>query len=238
MRIIGRNLFSTYTTSLENGTRVAMRTSGSDSGVSKEIFEARPYERFFKPGPGEFVVDAGANIGCFTLRASRLVGESGRIMSFEPLESNYQLLLKNIRLNGLTNVKPARAALGDIPMLHAELSIYASSGDTTFMPSCHGNRVLIGKQFAEIKTLDDCFKSEDLSHLDLIKIDTEGYELKVLKGATRTLERFHPKIVGEAHPLFSDSGEVILEFLKGLGYQGKVEPYHSDLQLFCARSNS
>jgi tRNA G37 N-methylase Trm5 len=61
---------------------------------------------FFIPRPNDVVIDVGANIGYFTIYASRKVGKDGLVIALEPMDEAYNCLMKNIRLNRLNNVKP------------------------------------------------------------------------------------------------------------------------------------
>jgi len=64
-------------------------------------------------GPGKTMIDVGANIGIFTVVAARRVGEQGTVVAFEPTESTFEMLERNLALNQFRNVKPMRMALSD-----------------------------------------------------------------------------------------------------------------------------
>jgi FkbM family methyltransferase len=235
VRVAGRRIYPTYTATTEDGIKVALRLDGSDPGIFREIFRLRPYEKHFSPLRGQTVVDVGANIGCFALRAAKLVGNSGNVVAFEPSESNFRLLQRNLHLNRCMNVLAYSAALGD-KKGNAELKIYDHEDRDTILPdrANEGKRVKIGSRQVEVWVMDDVVQSLSLARVDLIKLDAEGYELPIIKGATWTLNKFHPKIVGEAHPEFSDSAELMMTFLQGYGYEGVVEPFKGKTQLFFA----
>ena len=77
-------------------------------------YESRTTEMFRKVvKKGDVVVDIGANMGYFTLLASRLVGREGKIYAFEPEPVNYGLLVKNIGINGYKNIVPVQKAVSD-----------------------------------------------------------------------------------------------------------------------------
>ena len=236
LRILGRRLLPAYTTTLDDGTRIKLRLDSPDYDVLKEIFERKPYEKYFKPSSGTVVVDAGANSGCFTVRAALLVGEGGRILAFEPSTSNFKLLQENVSLNHLTNVTLFHCGLGESEG-EATLNLYDDPGGNTFLPARDedGERMsAIGKERTKLRTIDGVVSELGVDRVDLLKIDTEGFELPILKGAQKVIRSYHPRIVGEAHSEFSEGGDAILEFLKRLGYEGKVEAYHENLQLFFA----
>jgi hypothetical protein len=66
---------------------------------------------FFIPQPNDVVIDVGANIGYFTIYASRKVGKDGLVIALEPMDEAYDCLIKNLRLNRLNNVMPFKLAL-------------------------------------------------------------------------------------------------------------------------------
>jgi len=232
LRIITRHLYSSYTTTMENGVKLSIRMKGDDDGIAKEVFVKGIYEKMFAPQAGDVVVDAGANIGCFSLQAATRVGPTGTVYSFEPASENFDMLLRNIRLNHASNIVPFRLALGDDEN-EAEIGIYEGFGSSSIM--YHAKKPPKKTERVAVRSVDNC----QFERVDFLKLDTEGFEMNILKGARRTLEKFHPKIAGEAHPGFSDSGETILKYLKELGYTGMVEKYNtSDLQLFYAWPDS
>jgi FkbM family methyltransferase len=229
VRIVGRYIFSSFATTLDDGTRLSLRSRGSDRGVAREIFEERIYETMFAPNPGDVVVDAGANIGCFSLQAAKKVGVTGKVIAFEPIDENYRMLVRNIRLNNATNIAAERLGLGDSAG-EAEIGVYGRGGDSSIMFPRYAKPPRTTKKIG-ITTLD----RQRLQKLDFLKLDTEGFELNILRGAKGMLEKHHPKIVGEAHPSVSDSAEVIMDYLRGFDYDGSIEnDPKKNLQMFYA----
>ena len=212
LRYVAKKVHFRYTSAVDQDTRIVLRFGTDDHWVASEIFDSRPYERYFAPEAGKLVVDAGANIGCFTLRSAGLVGNSGRV-----------ILVKNTRLNDLKNVLALNFGLGE---KEREIQLWLhnkSVFDSTIKVERNDVKPL-GVERVQIKELDDVLEGLEIDKLDFLKLDTEGTELGILKGATRSLNRFHPKIAGEAHPGWSDSGAALLEYLKTFNYKGKVEP--------------
>jgi len=232
LRILGTRLYSEFTVTLEpESVKLRVRVHGGDQGVAAEIFDDRPYEKYFAPSQGETVADVGANIGCFTIRAAKLVGEEGRVIAFEPEADNYRMLVANISLNNLLNVVARQVAIVDYQGT-ATLRI-GNNWDKTSLYL--GDSSSKGKEEVGVTTLDDTIGSE--SHIDIIKIDAEGSELGILAGASKTIRRDHPKIVGEAHPAFGISGEKVKQYLTKYGYNNLlVEPYgkRGEVDLFFA----
>ena len=129
--------------------------------------------------PGQTVIDIGANIGYFTAHLARGVGNAGVVHAFEPEPVNHQLLARNMRDNGLQQVQLHAAALGDAPG-RAKLHTTAYNGGMHRLYAsvcCEGPTVDV-----PVFRLDDLFAPGSVS---LIKIDVEGYEHAVLRGARR-----------------------------------------------------
>lgn len=133
---------------------------------------------------GIVVVDAGAHVGYYTLLAARGVGNSGRVYAFEPESRNFELLVKNVQLNGYTNVMPIRKALSNrsgVASLYlqgtAQHSLYRS-------PSTER-----AHQSVELITLDEFLEAEGWPDVRLVKVDIEGGEPIAIEGMRRLIER-------------------------------------------------
>jgi FkbM family methyltransferase len=142
---------------------------------------------------GDTFLDVGAGFGYFTVLGARLVGESGRVMSFEPSPTNSRYCKFNIDLNGLKNVTLLPYALWHE---NARKKLYASN---RFLGGAHLN--LHEENRAEEATvqlveLDELVKSGEveLESIRLVKIDIEGAEPFALKGMRETITRFRPLI--------------------------------------------
>ena len=129
--------------------------------------------------PGDTVVDVGANIGVLSLLASRLVGSAGSVFAIEAHPRTYLALLNNLKKNLTTNVKPLCIAVGPEPG-----TVRFSDRLDDDWNKVDGNS---GSLEVEVKPLDDV--CDDYAHIDVLKIDVEGFELHVLKGATKVLAR-------------------------------------------------
>jgi FkbM family methyltransferase len=140
----------------------------------------RHMQRLFREHirPGAIVYDVGANAGFFTLLASKLAGDSGRVYAFEPLPRNLEFLGRHIRLNELANV-------------HNEaLAIAATSGEAHFRIAQHasmGGLSEEGDLRVVTASLDDLIVSGRATRPDFIKMDIEGAESDALRGAKELL---------------------------------------------------
>jgi FkbM family methyltransferase len=132
--------------------------------------------------PGMVVVDVGANIGYFTLLAASLVGPSGRVFAVEPWPANFVVLDRCITRNSLAQVRAFEFGL-------AEEAGVARIGqaDQTVFNNRTASMVGPGQMPVEVRTLDDCVAEWGVERIDLLKMDVDGYELKILRGAQRCL---------------------------------------------------
>ena len=180
------------------------------------------YELFELCKPGDYVLDIGANIGWTALNLARL-SQTGQVVGFEPDPYNLGRCLENLALNKLPNLTVLPFALGETSRrAQMELRSVSNRG---------GNRIAPGPvdadgETAEVRRLDDVDVVAHLPRIDLIKIDVEGYELKVLKGATTILANHKPTLFIEVDENnLRDQGDSIasvVSFLRDLGYASLV----------------
>jgi FkbM family methyltransferase len=137
---------------------------------------------------GDYFVDIGANIGLFSLYASRRVGSGGLVIAFEPANQTYNRMLDNIELNGIRNIQTHRLGLSDKEeVLDLNISTDGYEAWNTFVPTTDKKFSL--KEMVEVTTLDHFLNenSIDINKISLIKLDVEGFEINVLKGAVGLL---------------------------------------------------
>jgi len=161
-----------------------------DLGVERSIY----YTGTMEPGTvsnlkslisiSDTIIDVGANIGFLSIIFSKLVGENGKILSFEPLESTRKLFIENIGLNSLKNINVFECALGS----RADNLPIFPHGKNRGMASLmkHDSDNGIPAENISVKTLDSIIGIEN--KIKLIKIDAEGWELEVLKGSPLILK--------------------------------------------------
>lgn len=187
------------------------------SNLSEQLF-AKPTLReraltFFRQylKPGDTVVDVGANIGDTSIVCAQAVGRAGSVYAFEPHPTVFSWLVENIRLNDLPNVTVSNLALGS-----AEDAVDFSNDRRDDM-----NRIVSsGAQSIRVplKTLDAALPL--LSHVTLLKIDVEGFELFVLRGAVETLKRVSAVYVEVAEGHFAKYGYGVTDVLDTLAASG------------------
>jgi FkbM family methyltransferase len=142
--------------------------------------------------PGEIVYDVGAHAGFFTLLFARLTGAEGRVYAFEPVDANWSRLCRNVAVNGLANVHPRRIAISDgagyVPFAAGPTSLQGRIAGA----SEHGTNA------TPATTIDDLVR-DGCAPPSFIKIDVEGAEAAVLRGAADTIATHRPRMLIEVH---------------------------------------
>lgn len=159
--------------------------------------------------PGQTVIDVGASIGIYTIFFAKMVGEKGKVYAFEPEPKNFELLKKNVEINGFKNVILENKAVSNISgIVKMEIADNIANHRITKNYSKPTFNVLS-------VSIDDYFKKKS-DKIDFIKIDTEGYDGYVILGANETLTKNQPiKILLEFHTQFMrEAGLEPLNFLK------------------------
>ena len=163
------------------------------------VFDQYKVKQYLRDG--DIVIDAGANIGSFSVFASN-IAKRVTVYSFEPVKSTFDILRRNTE--SYPNIHCYNLGLGNKEGTK-EIFVYpGSTGGSTFkdsgMISARQNRVdELHKEYASIVTIDDFVEKNKIAKVDFIKIDTEGYELQILDGAKNTIEKFSPIISVSAY---------------------------------------
>jgi FkbM family methyltransferase len=147
--------------------------------------------------PGDDFVDVGANIGVTAVMAA-LVVAPGRVVAVEPVPSTFSHLEHNIASAGLAQVTCRRLAVAATPG-HVSLVSRPGFGFAAYVGHADGLDEYTDFP-AQAFTLDQLVADEGLQHVRFVKIDVEGYELEVLRGATVVLGRFKPVVFLESNP--------------------------------------
>lgn len=145
--------------------------------------------------PGGTFIDIGAHIGTLTLKGAKAVGDSGTVMAFEPNPATFAKLSENVKVNQWDRVQLFQLAVGEKPgRLPLYLGVLGNTGTASLSQKFTG-----GKEFVEVDIvrLDDMIAKANLSRIDVIKIDTEGAETQIIRGAHDTLAKFRPVMVME-----------------------------------------
>jgi FkbM family methyltransferase len=201
-----------------------------------------PLQLFLLIKPDTIMVDIGSNIGTVALHVAA-TATKGKVYAFEPDADNYTSLQQNIKLNDFENIIAIRKALGEVPG-HSKLFKVNRfnngmnrilSDNTSFSDFGH----------VEVSTLDIETAQLKPERIDLIKIDVEGYELNVLKGANNVFKHYRPFLVVEVVDVnlknHGHSSADVVEFLKAFGYRfidlktgmQLTDAHHLETDLFC-----
>lgn len=173
---------------------------------SYEYEKRRQFEQTLKEG--DIILDIGAHVGYYTLLASILTGPSGRVFAFEPLPANIHFLRAHLALNQIHNVTLIEAAVSN-----ENHTGRFTPGLGTSMGMLHPKGILE----VECVTLDGLMSEGRLPVADVIKIDVEGAELKVLQGAANMLSLAHPTMFLATHG--QEQTTACGDLLRSLDYQ-------------------
>jgi len=146
--------------------------------------------------PGTVAIDVGANVGMFTVPLALAVGPSGRVLTIEPSPDNVERLERNLELNGLGNVVVEPIAVGD----KAGSLVLQLASDPGFHSTAEiaESRAVDESLTVRAETLDQVWLRAHAPAVSFIKIDTEGSEDAVLRGAEEILQTCEPVLLVEA----------------------------------------
>ncbi len=219
-----------YVLRLRDGTKVELRPRVGDFFGMYEILLRNDYlaggQRIDK---GATVIDVGANIGCFTLLAAKIVGPSGRVIALEPEPSTFAQLLRNIKLNGVTNVVPMQLAVGarrGCVTLHAAPNALF----TSLFTSVNGRDIAGVDHAVEMTTIEAIMDANGISRCDYLKLDCEGAEHEIIASMPEATARRIAQITLEVHKIAGHSGATLQTNLETLGYHRigtSILPYYS-----------
>lgn len=170
--------------------------------------------------PGMTVYDVGANVGFVSILSAHLVGPSGKVFSFEPLPSNADMVEHNARLNNFDQVSVRREAVSEADgearfKVSAEASTLGMLENSTFAKQ---DDAVVEFIPVKVRSLDSLAILDNLPRPDAIKIDTEGAEVDVLRGAVETIRAARPLLLIELHGTNAD----IARTLEELSYHALV----------------
>jgi len=175
---------------------------------------------------GKTVYDIGAYIGILTSFFSKSVGNTGRVIAFEPNIDNCLEIKKSIELNDLHNVDVLNTGIADttgnttLAIRHNRTATASMDPEIqTQILSEHHSRLLQ----VSVDTMDHCIAANKLPHPDFIKMDIEGMEYNALKGSDQTIRQYSPEMYIEIHGvdknLKAANIKKIVQFLQSRGYE-------------------
>ena len=187
--------------------------------------EVAVLERYLKPG--DVFVDVGANIGYLTAIGASLVGPSGQVHSFEPVPEYFRRLETLHAQNPSYNINVNQVALGDRRGT-AEIAQAADGniGWNTMVPGLLEGNAARARHSVAMQRLDEYLAERGVTKVALLKIDAEGFELPVLRGASSFLEQARPRptilveVAPGAYPLLGARVSDLFDLLRSYGYSG------------------
>jgi len=182
---------------MEEGSWFAFRPFTDDADKISRSYE-QAVRRMLSPHGSETIIDIGANIGWHSVWLSKRVGPSGKVLAVEPEGTNFAILELNTRLNNLANVISINLALGSNrgsgrlfvprPTLMGQVTTADSNHQSRFQGS-----------IVTFDTLDNVISAFNFNQVSAIKVDVEGAELAVIRGAEKTIAKFGPRLIIETH---------------------------------------
>ena len=181
-----------------------------DPGISRAT---RLLMEILKPGMN--AVDIGGNIAYYAMLEARLVGPEGKVIAIEPMPDNSDQLCNNVKNNGYQNIYIHKVVIGD----RDGSALMYISGRSNWH-SLHPPPSSKGEMKVPVSTLDSLLVPYNLLSVDLVRMDLEGYEVVVIEGMKRTLEKYGPRLLVEIHPYLvgTASIEKYLRTLEEMGY--------------------
>lgn len=172
---------------------------------------------------GDVFLDLGANLGYFSLLASRLVTNTGKVIAFEPNPQNQQLILTSILKNEASNVNLYPYAVSNTSCILRFTTVGSNGGVVTAFSQDQRHYLLV-----QAVVLDEILYREP--RIDVVKIDIEAHEPSALRGMKALISKHKPTIITEFHPwaMQLNNPEAPVEYLRqihDLGYKiSVIEP--------------
>lgn len=198
------------------GRGLAFNPGESTAGTllgTREIELQQAFALFVEPGMT--VYDVGANVGFYSMIAARLAGPNGRVVAFDPLRKNMEMIEHNARLNRFDHVSIHGVALGNED---GTAAFFVSKNPSWGRLKTAGRpEKTIAEEVVEIRSIDSLTRN-GLSTADLMKIDVEGAEVEVLEGAREMLKSSRPILFIDLH----GTNAKIARLLRELDYDARI----------------
>ncbi|MCX8178487.1 MAG: FkbM family methyltransferase [Candidatus Aenigmarchaeota archaeon] len=207
-----KNSYSIFDT--RKGVKIKTRRETADKGIILEIFFDKTYNpNDFEIKDGDTVIDIGGHIGVFSLYASTFT--RNKIICFEPIKENFNLLNENIRINNKKNIKAYNLAVCN----QKKLKIFLNENNT-------GGHSYFDKtekyEIVNCITLEEIFKNENIERCNFLKIDCEGCEHNIILNTPYYIFDKIDKICIEYHD-FKNYKKEIINFLRRMSFNIKTK---------------
>jgi len=207
-----------------------LKVMPDDRGISRELLVFRVHEPLLtrllsmEIKRDMVCIDIGANIGYYALLESKLVGEDGKVIVFEPSPANFKYLSENLNSQSqkFSHTEAHNVAIGSTDgYVNFLIQDWSNLCRVIDEPSNNNNDNNVIK--VPVRRLDSFLKENPLDRLDFIRMDVEGYEVNIYKGMKEIIAKFRPMLLMEVHKIYlgvDGTREFLLE-LKNDGYEIK-----------------
>jgi FkbM family methyltransferase len=211
-----------YRAMLRDGAVFELRPGRGDWPSVNGAYLADEYLPIGRPlSPGDKVIDIGANIGAFAIRAARAVGPTGQVIAVEPATDTFRQLERNLALNHLTNTIAKQLAVGETP------------GTATLHVACNAVFTSLYREVAEqvpsdrdeevtVITLDQLLAENGWERCQFLKLDCEGAEHGIVRGLTAATAAKIEQIGMELHHVDGFDAAALIDKLKSFGFSMQI----------------
>ena len=210
--------------------RIKIRVRSTDLMTLTNVWMVNEYDiEDFEINVNDTVIDIGAHIGLFSLLVSQRC-KTGKILSFEPVRENFDLLVSNLKLNHIENVLPFNMAVSkNLDKLNLFLND-DQSAHSIFPKSSESISV-------ESTSLQKIFEENKISSCKLLKLDCEGAEYEIIDSLPLEYLNKIQNIVMEYHSADTKPELVknLIQKIKNAGFKIKTRPHHDDMGFLIAR---
>lgn len=210
---VGRNWVKTQDMVIKQGQGAGLKFQTGTANFGYLLGTSEPQTqdaiaKYVKPG-GVFY-DLGANVGFLTVIGAKLAGPRGRVVAFEPLPANAELVRHNAKINGFTNVEVLEVAVSaSSSQGRLQLAAEPTQAKLAEDSGAAGETISV-----EIVSIDELVAQGKIPPPDFMKIDIEGAEVDALRGMERTLKEAQPVIILDTHATHLE----VAAFLTERGY--------------------
>lgn len=202
-----------------------------------EYWTTRLFRNIVKEGMT--IVDIGAHQGTYSVLFASLMNDKGRVFAFEPDPANYSWIMKNVQANSYQCIETYPLALSDND---GEATFHVAGGMGSLYPNAGAKALSKGTITVRTRKLDNFLQEKNISDVDIIKMDVEGADLMVLKGAEETLRSMELSLLMDVDVYLNSERKELFDLLKSCGFEiyriGKeLEPIEKAAQLFLFDDN-
>lgn len=205
-----------------------MKVIPNDKGISSELMIYGNHEPLTTQiildelSEGMNCLDIGSNIGYYAMLESKKIGKSGNVWAIEPSPENFSTLVDNVKLQDNKNIQSFNFAIGDE---NGEIEFIISKKSNWSKIKQESDLIEAGDKIIKVplKTLNLFSQENKLEKIDILRMDVEGYENKIILGGLEFFKKFKPTIMIEIHKMIMGKDETrkIFEKFKEMNYENQ-----------------